>query len=369
MKIDRELLVAMLEKVKPALASRDLIPELQCFCFSTRGVVNASSDPVLMRMPMPKGWGVVGSVKGKLLLDLLASSKAKEVELIQTGSDLIVKAGRSKLAFSVGPESGFMFDEPDLAGSKPLPSTEDFIGGMRQASIAMGEDPAEEWRYGITIVIQSGGFSFYAADGRTGVRVVIGTGGKATNTLILNPKFVKILLDSAKTDPVRSLSASPNFVSAKFGSGLELFCSSVRGIDMSKYNDAFGGEDNLSGPDRPIPEGLDECLARAAVLAPTLSDPHTTFRASKGKLLLETGGPGSRVDDSLDYESPDSSTARCEASLVARGLEHADDMEVMPDLIRLSGAGFTYLISSAVGAEQPPVQEKPTARKRLILPE
>ena len=93
MKINREELLQQLQAVQPGLANKEVIEQTQSFIFK-EGRVYTYND--IIAISSPSILDLDGAVKASELFQLLSKSKAKELEIETTGTELRLKTKRSK---------------------------------------------------------------------------------------------------------------------------------------------------------------------------------------------------------------------------------------------------------------------------------
>jgi DNA polymerase III sliding clamp (beta) subunit (PCNA family) len=94
MKINKAELQEALEKVRPGLASKELIEQTTSFAF-TGGRVVTYNDEISISHPV-KGLDVVGTVKAQALYRFLEKIKKEEIDIEWEENQVIIKAGKSK---------------------------------------------------------------------------------------------------------------------------------------------------------------------------------------------------------------------------------------------------------------------------------
>src|SRR4051812_46144657 len=110
MPVDRSAILEQLSLAAPALADYDTLPALSCFHFNGQALT-AYNDRIGISVPAG-GVGFQGLVKGKLLLDLLKASSARDVEITDAKTSVDVKVGASKIKLGWQETGSFMFRMP-----------------------------------------------------------------------------------------------------------------------------------------------------------------------------------------------------------------------------------------------------------------
>ena len=89
MRIQRELFLKVLESVSSGLATRELIEQSSCFCFTEDGRVCTFNDELLASRESPLK--IVGAVNAKPLLALLSKMVEDDLDIEHVDGELIVK--------------------------------------------------------------------------------------------------------------------------------------------------------------------------------------------------------------------------------------------------------------------------------------
>lgn len=92
--INKVELQEALEKVKPALASREIIEQSNSFAFIGDRVVTYN-DEISISHPV-EGLDIVGAIRAETLYSFLNKTKENDIEIEQEESQIIIKAGKSK---------------------------------------------------------------------------------------------------------------------------------------------------------------------------------------------------------------------------------------------------------------------------------
>lgn len=146
MKINREELLRALLAVKPALAAKEAIAQSSSFIFPEEGGICTFNDEVAISIQFPVGLN--GAVPAQELYNLITKSRAEEVEINATETELKISAGRAR--------SGILMDaeikEPAQAAMEATKKRkrwhalpEDFVEGVKMCAFSAGHtstDPA-----------------------------------------------------------------------------------------------------------------------------------------------------------------------------------------------------------------------------------
>lgn len=152
MEIQREALLSAIKLVLPAMTRKELFDQSNKIAFAAGRVV-AFNDAVAILHPLPGGLDLAGAVDGQHLHDLLNKVSAESIKLIVEGSDLNLRAGRSRATFHLQ-EVTLPFDSVDTTGELiELPET--FVDQLRWVSANCARDMS---RPALTCVLVDGGY-------------------------------------------------------------------------------------------------------------------------------------------------------------------------------------------------------------------
>jgi DNA polymerase III sliding clamp (beta) subunit (PCNA family) len=357
--VPRQEMLDTLKRVEPALSGKDLIQVFACLCF-TGDSVHAFDDVVALHLPT-KGFGFRGAIRGRVLIDTLASSKAKEATLSQDGHEgcVVVKAGRSKLMIPLLPESEFIFKKlPKMKDGVVVKVGREFVDAFARAMVSMGRDASHPTRLGVTMATTSDpkpGFLFYSSDNKAATRVYLpekGADDAGELAAILPPRFCELLVEIGKEDEPTQITLTSEWVEAVFTSGLRLFARAILGDGVEMFEGVFARQWKRKPKMVDVPKGLDKALERAMVVAKYAKEPFTAVAVKESVLRLTTlSDSAGRVDDRLsDVELPDVST-RVTPDLLYRALPMAEQFGFGEGCVLLKGDDFDHLITTIEAGE------------------
>ncbi len=354
----RKEVLDVLKKVEPALSTKDLIPVFACLCFNGT-TVTAFDDVVALQYPFD--FGFKGAVRGRVLIDFLASSRAKEVEVEgETDGVINIKAGRAKLNTPLLGTDDFLFKRPKMEQGHTLKVGDDFLSALGRAMISMGRDPSHPFRLGVTVSsVSSGddgeksGLLFYSSDNKSATQVFYPTkeGDKVELVTILPPRFCELISEIGKADKLTSITLNGDWVEATFTSGLRLFSKTVQGAELKTFRKVFKGMEEV-GTVIDIPKGLDKCLERALVVAKFAKEPFTAVKVKGDQLLLHTSSESAgEVKDRITIDTHGPAELWVAPELLARVLPLADKFALIPEqCVLFKGKHFTHVVTVVEGA-------------------
>ena len=128
MKVSKKDLQVALEKVKPGLASKEMIEQSTSFAFVGDRVVTYN-DEISISHPV-KGLNVKGAIKAQTLYSFLSKIRREEIDVEWEENQVKITAGRAKAGLVFEAEVKLPIEEVGAIGDwKPLP--EDFLEAMR----------------------------------------------------------------------------------------------------------------------------------------------------------------------------------------------------------------------------------------------
>ena len=301
----RRDLTDCLDLVSPALAKNDIIPVLKHICFTGLEVI-CFNDQIGMSVPLKTEF--VGGVPGKLLMDLLGASRAKEVEFIDKNAELEIKAASSRFKLPVMPEDSFVFDMPKPK-DKPLPvPLGQFAQAIEGCLRSTSTDQSVADQQGITLIVDNDKLSLFSTNNATVSTNTLKLTGKPSfkERVILPALFceqvVKLAGKNCKLEvhDDYALLSTPKGVCC-FGR----FLNSHKPIDFQEVVDS-----NLKGVVkqlRPIPSKLRLMVERAIIITQT-EKVLTTITVKDGIMRFESKGTGD-VIDSVQVDQDDAELA------------------------------------------------------------
>lgn len=347
-------LLSALKRAEPALAAKDLIPVFTCYKFDSNSVL-AYNDVVAISTPC--SFPVDGGLHGKPLLSWLANSRAKELTLDPGESEMLIKAGRSRIRLPLIPPDDFIFEFPDdaIAGIKPSP---DLLQAIRACSASMGEDPAHPSRMGITVKFGKKEVNLWSSDNISASRSKAAAkipGDLQGYELILAPRFVDLLLGIAKRDKLQGLIVGEGWVEADFDSGLRLWAKTMAEIDVEAFIQLFDSiYEQLEFEPVSIPKGLSASLDRLVVILDYGADKQARFTSDgKGKLRIVANSPVGEVKENLPFKEHPEVSELLMPHLIKRSLGYVGAMGIIPGCAAIfEGENFDYMVSIIAGAEE-----------------
>lgn len=346
--MNRVELLTTLELVGQALAKNDLVPILQNFMFDGANVM-AYRDDLGMTAPCPtKG---AFAVSGDTLTGWLQNNQSEDAEFSLDEQNVSVKAGRSTLKLPYHPKEEFLFEEPKLLAKVGIKTsiTEEFVKGLEACLLTSSKNLAEGALLGV--VLNKG--ALYSCDGDAMTRFRIK--GLECPRMMMPNLFCEVLIKTIAaiglgTNGKSVLCFDEEWACAHLlEKGLKLWGRLLPAkddpLDHEKLiKDTVQGEPVFV----PIPEGLNEALSRARVVADPESA-RTVFTVEAGRLKLLTEAKLGVVRDSLKFADYEEVEADVSAEVIQRTIPFCTEMAVLGNCTIYRNGKTLYQLVSNMG--------------------
>lgn len=337
--MNRAELVKVLELLKPALASTNMVPIFQHFTF-TEGAVSAYND--IIAIVGPAELVEPCSIHGNTLLGLLSNSKVDDVDISFTDGTAIIKLGKtvSKLPFMS--EENFIFEAPAGKWDFKIPFTESLASGLSMCLETVSTDETQAALQGITLDLDK----LYSCNGDTLTRVALKHGGKWA---FMSSAFCSATLKlwNVLSMTKGTLHFNKEWIFADFGNW------SVYGRVMEikepiDFEALIKQNIKKQVPTQAVPPDLSDALMRARVL----SDPEsqkTVVSIEKGKLTLHTETHMGEIKDLLTLKGHPDVAANINASHIHRALQYCDQVAFHDNCVVLTQDDIVLQLVSNMG--------------------
>jgi len=136
MEIEKSKLLKALETVKPGLASKEMIEQSTHFCFKDKFVITYNDE---ISISCPIDLELEGAVNATELYGYLQKVSGDKLELTETETEIVIKAGKSKAGFVLIPEIKLPIEEIGKVSKwKKLP--DNFLAGVNFAMSVCSRD-------------------------------------------------------------------------------------------------------------------------------------------------------------------------------------------------------------------------------------
>lgn len=347
--MNRKQLSERLARVKPALASNDLIPALTHLWF-LGGEVMAYNDAVAISAPCEVD--LSGMVPGATLMAVLQTSRAKDVELRAAEGEVLVKAASARIKLPLLPIDSPLFEMPDADGEEALPaSSKDFVDAVAACLRSVVADPSVPDQTGITVIPGKKELALYATNGATISHVSVPVTGKTAlrRRVVLSGPFCEQLVRLARGDKKAVLTIAEDHALLRAGDGTRLFGKLVeveRPLDFAGLVSEMVPEDAEMSP---IPTGVPRVLDRALVVAdPAGERAYTQISVKDGRATFTTKSRRGEVRDgvTLGDKQPDA-TGSFDPHWLKVGCAAFSQMLVTERCVVMRGERSLYLVAGA----------------------
>jgi DNA polymerase III sliding clamp (beta) subunit (PCNA family) len=358
MNLERIAMLAALNTVKPALATKDLIEEL-AHCWFDGKTVTAYNDADL-GIQVPFEAPFKGGIRGALLLGLLSNSRAKEVSIEPSDKKdgpMILKAARARVELAVLAPERAVWAFPAPEPGKGFQMSAAFLEGLRSVLISVGNDTSIPEKQGVTLDANGkGDLTMFTTDAKSIARLDLSDPKlKQKFRAIIPTTFCQRVLRLCAEGDVLEL--RKDCVIASNADGVLLYARLVAVEQPCNFFEIFDRElpDGMSDIEGlfEIPGRLALALERAIVLTDGASEGQVRLFSDAGKLKIEASAPGRGElnDDSVPIP-PDIPDFDCfiDPDLLKRAIPLCTHMAFNKSLFMDDGAGFSYLAAYKSGA-------------------
>ena len=304
----RKDFIDRLDLVSPALARNDLIQILTHFAFTGDSVL-AFNEQIGMSTPLKTEF--VGGVPGKLLMDLLNASKAKDVEFVDKKTELEIKAASSRFRLPVLTKDAFVFEMPKPSDKTlPIPLKQ-FAQALDGCLRSVSTDQSTPDQLGVTLLPKgTDEIQFFSTNNATlsTTSLQLTTGKLPFKGRIILPalfceQVVKLVKDSKDKLEIRDDHALLSVGNVRcFGR----FLNSPKPVDFQSVVDT-----NLKGVAKrlcPIPSKL-RLVVERAIIVTQAEKVLTNITVKDGIMRFESKSGRGEVIDSVQVDQDDAELA------------------------------------------------------------
>lgn len=348
--MDRSKLIDILSDVEPALAAKELVPVLSHFWFTGKTVMGYN-DHIAISTPCATDFK--GAVP-KTLLQLLKTSKAKEVEFDVDGENMVVKAASSKFKLAVLPKEDFVFTMPKADEVPKLPvDAGRFLQALEACMFSIGNDTSQADHMGVTFIRDDNQLLMFATDRSTITHGVVSIKGKYpfNGRVIVPTDFCQELLRIAKgaTELHMEITKEHVFVTHN---GTQLFGRNVEPdtpLDFISWLDRLfpeSAEKKLS----QIPTKLLPILERACIVTDSAVDKtKMKVKVADGVANFVSVSERGEVTDKLQLEKHPPVTCNVDPKRFRDGYGRFEKFVMTKDAVIMTKDSIVYLVSASGG--------------------
>lgn len=280
-------ILTALKLCNPALSSGDFIPILTHFCFDEDRVFAYDDSTAVV---VNKDYGVVGGVRGKVLLDLLSGIEGKEYSLSSAEESLVFKAGVIEASLPTLSKDDFLFSMPEDLPSEEIMVSSDFFSRLEWAAGVSSVTAFLPQEKGVTFDVGGGSICLFSNENRTTIsKSMCSTSTKKrkrVRTVLSRPScecLSKVLKQSGASQALLYVNESWAVVEMEVEEVLvQVICHSVPVTDFVEYESLIKkaeGDDSLCYSD--IPEDFFSLLATSVCVMGGSEDAQLKIKMEK----------------------------------------------------------------------------------------
>jgi hypothetical protein len=347
MKLDRAPFLQAVTLCKPAIADKSIIQELT-FLFSDGATLTAYDDVIGIQVPFASG--LVGGVKGTLLLGMLENATAKQIEIEQDNPDeVLLKSGRFRVTLALLPADRAVYQLPK-GKAKPFRLSLSFYEALKACLPALSSKAVLPDQLGISIALHDS-LRFFATDSNTMAFATMKHNCdqwpfKQGLRVILPAAFAKQLIDIGTDGTTLYLTA--NEALAETDKGIKLFSRLIFSPKPHDFQRTLEAE-MKSVQLFTIPPRLETMLDRALLIFEHHPEKliAAQLQIKDGTLRVAAKTKHEALNDSTKLdEIPQDKTALVVPKRLKRVLPLAERMGLTENGVVLTGKNVIYLVAN-----------------------
>lgn len=352
--MERLAMLAALNTVKPALATKDLVEELAHVWFDGKTITAYNDADLGIQVPFECPFK--GGIRGSIILGLLTNSRARDVFLEpgETEGQMLLKAAKLKVKLAVLGEDRSVWKFPEVSTKKTFDIGEQFIDALRSVLVAVGNDTSIPEKLGVTLIMaRTQGFTFYTTDSKSIAQADCPTpkGATAVGRIILPTEFCRQVLRCCAKGGFMEI--TNNHAVAGNGDGVLIYARLVdNGEKPLDFADVVNKNMQFSKKaEFEIPGKLELALERAMVLLEGLDGEPISLSIDKGIMTLEAQAEGrGHLKDTIQVpETVPAIKIKMDPGMIKRALSLSVDMALGAKAVVMLADNFTYLASTKGG--------------------
>ena len=332
-KTNREQLLNILNILRPAVATKDIVEHADSFIFKD-GLVWGYNDEIAISHPLPEGLNLTGAVIAEPLIKLLDKMKDTEISLTTDEKELRIKTKNSEAGIPLKVSDDFLVE------AIPMPEQDDWktvpAGMIKALSLAARSASTDMSKPILTHVHTKDGLIIGCNNFGLTVCQVEGLGKEPWPLL---PAAVVPHLVRFDPDMIAITKGWIHFVNKN---DCILSCRSGTG----DYPD-IRGLLKVVGKEITFPKELADVLGRAGIFSETefASDQRVTLTAGKGALKVEGRGPVGWFEETVAFESKETFSFTAHPEYIITAMDFGRKMVLGEKALMLKGKNFTHIIS------------------------
>lgn len=307
--LERAMLLSKLETVAPALADNDLVPLFTHFVF-TGSTLMAYCERLAISVPLKTDFK--GAVPGKIMLDMLRASGAKNVDLQDASGWLRIKAAGANIRLPMMPADGtFKMPAPAQSINDLAAEPSNFFAAVDDCLQSVAPYATQPDLLGITMIPTNGRASLFSSNNSTLSHSTFKLKYKMKNRVILSADFCRQVLRMQKDAEKTALEIRDGYAMFSAGSS-QLYGTLVNTNNPLNY-DQIIQRVHVAHSDKSLcekPKGLARVLDRAVLITDIAGrDVSTKITLEKGKARFESESERGKVVDVLPLPHPNISVS------------------------------------------------------------
>lgn len=355
MKVDRKEFLARCEVVKPALRSSTSMPTLSYLWFR-EGYVYAFDGGMGIACALPPGADIEGGLLGSTLLALLDSTEKEVIELAPTDAGFELKMGGSKSKLASVPSQGFFWNFPSEApeGKEPiLKVTKEVVTALKAVLPVKHESPHQAEHHGVVVDSNGEETWFITTDTKSMAAYKLKM-ASLPGRYILPRAFTQEVIKYGKEGQlIWNNDGILSFFAGQTAGQIKIHSNALDTDEIKDLIRVITVHTKSAEVMVKIPEGFDEALKRATILA-RKEKPVINLIGACSTLTAEGAYDHADLEENMDLEDGEtlpSRSIRVNADLLKRGTALAMRIGIGGDSLVLTGdeSKYTFLLSEWTG--------------------
>lgn len=352
MKVERKSFLAKLECLNPAVAISDSVPIFLNIWFDGNRAY-AYDGGLGITIPIETDFKV--GVSGKIILGLLASTQAEQVELVLNDVfGLDVKIGKSRSTVGTQPYTNNTWSFPIKPEGVSIDLTEPLLVALKRVLLVKPVVQDRVEHYGVTVFRDDAGCRLVTTNSHTVAQMQVES--EFPDKLVLPRTFVEQITEQLTGIPAKLFILSDCFA-AIGDNGTQIYSNllgnetiedtpgrGLRGMVARITNDSRAGF--------TLPEGVGEALARAELLSGSEKGPLIDLALVGGELVISGKYKLGEVREAFELAPAPDAETEITVELDQVRLKEAKSFAILAKALVLFGdGGFTCLIAGRTGKQ------------------
>jgi DNA polymerase III sliding clamp (beta) subunit (PCNA family) len=347
--MERKLLESKLELCAPALSNISVIPVLAHYAFTGTQLMTYNDNIAIVTNLKTE---FKGTLPGLTLLNLIRLSRAKDVEFVVDGTDVVIKAASTRMKLPSEPIKEFLdiFTPPEIKeGALLHVNVAEFTRCIGQLMRSVSEDTSIPDQLGVTMIAYEKTVELYSTNHATLSRAIVKlTKPTKAPRAILSKQFCEQMLVIAKDANTLQLEIVDDHSLLVAGNTLLIgkLVNSEKPMDFREtILDHFPTVKTLA----PIPSKLRGIIERALVVAESKNDSSKTLvtvKEGRARFVTKSDGRGEVTDSMQVTDAQPPTQVTLEAKHIKKGLDSFDNMILTSRGCVMAKDNVTYMIAT-----------------------